>query len=100
MSVHSIHADRLADHHAAIRRALEASSPARVEAVDHAVQVLHELVRDDVCDVYMIVAGVDPEAWDELDGVHVHDGRKREHLRTALGQPIVTIDYVRGEGAA
>lgn len=92
---HSVHVDRLAGMHLAIARALEAGAPARVEAAEHAKDVIDELVRDEMADLWMVVSKVQTGAWDELEAPEVSTGRKREISGTATGQPIVTIDYVR-----
>lgn len=96
--IHSRHVDYLHAYHQAVAKSLAACGPARVEAAGHAVEVINELVRDDMCDLTMVVAGVDADAFDELDGRLCKDGSKQEILRTVAGQPIVTITYVRDGG--
>ena len=91
-ALHSVHVDRLA--------ALEAGSDARREAAEYLAAIVDDNFRDGTADLYVIFGGVgdSDEEWDAREGVTVHAGRKREHIRTALGQPLVTIDYVRDEG--
>lgn len=89
--LHSVHVDRLA--------ALEAGSDARDEAAEYLAAIVEDSFRDSTADLTVIFGGVDDsdEEWEARPGIEVHAGRKREFVRTAMGSPLITIDYVRGE---
>jgi len=90
--VHSVHVDRLA--------ALQAGSDDRVEATEYLAALVEDNFRDGTADLHVVFGGVDDtdDEWDARAGVEIHEGRKREHIRTGLGQPLITVDYVRDQG--
>lgn len=100
MSLHSVRADRLAlvtEAHDAIDTALAAAKPLRHEAADRAIHAINDW-RDSHADVlYIVIGGIDPTEWDQLLHPEVHTGRKREIISNALSQPLVTIDFCKGE---
>ena len=91
MNTHSVHVDRLAQ--------LEAGSDARHEAADYLASIVADHFRDGTADLHVVIAGVSDtdDEWNARGGFTVHEGRKRERIRTSFGQPLITIDYIRGE---
>lgn len=90
---HSTHVDLLPVDFAL--RAMGASSPARVEACEAAADAMEAFVRDQVCSAQLVISDIAPGAWDAIQLPEVHAGRKREFVRTVVGKPILTIDYLR-----
>ena len=91
MNTHSVHVDRLAQ--------LEAGSDARREAAEYLAAIVEDHFRDGTTNLNVEVCGVTEtdDEWDARGGTTVHEGRKREQVRTSFGQPLITIDYIRGE---
>ncbi len=78
---------------------LHAGSEDRHEAADYLAAIIDDNFRDGTADLLIVFNGVDDtdDEWDARGGKDLSASRKREFVRTALGQPLITIDYVRGE---
>lgn len=89
MSVHSVHADRLA--------ALQAGTDARREAAEYLAALVEDSFRDSTASLHVTFLDIDDTdaEWESRPGIDVHAGLKREFVRTSLGQPLITIDWVR-----
>ena len=83
----------------AVRRALadgraERELDARVEAVEQAVELLHDLVRDSRAECEIVFTGITRPEWDDLDGGLVRYSGVAKRLRLGPITCVFVVDEV------